>query len=127
MTLQTQLVMGEKFQNLWINHNYGNVNSNHYSLDPINAMTSGIEAHDVIGYDSQQNVLVVMLFYVFDILHTGFEKKSKSRHDSTDNDNDYGTTRITHITRKTALRIQFLFSQERKDRVIMQYEACLPV
>ena len=76
---QTQMAMQEKFQTLPINHNDNKVNSSHYSLDPINAVTPGIKAYDVIGYDLQQNVLIVMLFYAFDSLHTGFEKESESQ------------------------------------------------
>ena len=33
----------------------------------------------------------------------------------------------THITTKTALRSEFLFSQEGKDEVIIQHEACFAV
>ena len=49
------------------------------------------------------------------------------QHNSIDNGNDCGTTRTTHITTKTALRIEFLFSQEGTHQVIMQHEACVPV
>ena len=49
------------------------------------------------------------------------------RQNSIDGGNGYGITRITRITTKTALRIEFLFSQEETDKVIMQHESCLPV
>ena len=76
---QTQMAMQEEFQNLTINHNcdnYDNVNSSHYNLDLIDAMISPCEAYDVIGYDLQKIDLIVILFYIFDIVRPGFEKES---------------------------------------------------
>ena len=49
------------------------------------------------------------------------------QYDSIERGNDCDTTGRIHITTKTTLRSEFWMSKERKDQVIIQHKACLPV
>ena len=49
---------------------YNNINSTYYIFHSIDAMTRGMEGHDL-----QQSHLIAILFYVFDVLYIMAVKK----------------------------------------------------